>query len=172
MKHKIIHLYHREKNRVANMAVFVFLFVFGAMGVEYLQEVYINAQPASIWFEYHAVEVVQDTAIAGEHPFFISFAEIKRPVTLSWNDVLRCTKDGKDYFYRSYDSSYTYLEAMNIPTLITDENGDVHSSSWQYGHVLPDTPGEFCRLITTARGELPGFKPKEQKIISEPFLIK
>ena len=119
-----------------------------------------DEQPREWWYTYHAVEPNKPEFCVDEVLEFVSDAEIKRAITLEWNDILFCKKPGQKMFRFTTNYETKIRHASASPRKI---------SPWFY---KPGAPGFIatCYLSTQIHGIAPlTDDPKNQDIKSTEF---
>jgi len=119
---------------------------------------FILVMPYAYWFEYESVEPIKQEFTLNDKPTFISDTNVKRPVEITWNDVLMC--DYKDWLwyrlYRSLTQTYTYTEARDL------------MEPWIFNIRWPLYPAT-CYMETFATANLEYWVHKTQTVRSKEF---
>lgn len=158
MKRVKIHILDNKHKWVRGLvfaAIFMAIPAFAEYG-------FVKIMPASYWFEYISIEPETQYASAGEQINFVSTLHVKQPVSMEWNDVMRCERaDGTKYFWRSYDSANANVNTLGIS-----------SSTWNYPYALPDESGGSCWLESTITSRFFLGVEKQQFIKSHKVFMK
>lgn len=159
----------KRKYKIFNALIFAAVFSVFPMTIEYI---YISILPTSYWFDYDKIIPVSPEFEVGEHPKFVSYAIIKRPVKIQWVDVMRCSLNNHDYFYRSYKTDAFIRNPVIFPRVIFDEDsGKDITSTWEYGYPVPNKVGTTCFIESNITAELPFGIKKTQHIKSDEFKV-
>lgn len=136
------------------LLVLTMIFVVGAAFVT------LTILPMSYWIYYESVEPAKDFFSVDESLQFVSTLEVKRPSTVSWNDIVYCIDpDLKTYcYYMEYTSSNANVETHGIDHVV-----------WNY----PKSVGiaTECYLKSTTNLHLPFNIVKQQTTKSGKFKI-
>jgi len=120
--------------------------------------VFLLVMPYTYWFEYESVQPIKQEFTVNEKPTFMSDTNIRRPVNITWNDVLMC--DYKDWIwyrlYRSLTQTYTYTEARDL------------MEPWIFDIRWPLYPAT-CYMETFATANLHYWVSKTQTVRSKEF---
>lgn len=154
--------------------MFGVLFAFIPMAIE---ATVLSLSEAEDWFHYDKIVLSdQSRKEFAENPNtqvlkFYSFAEIKKPVRLVWDDVLYCNFGKGFEFITSNQTSNYYSEPTTSPRLGIDEaTGEEVYLPWHFplnGNFLPS--GTPCFIDSTATAELRFDIDRPNDITSEVF---
>jgi hypothetical protein len=122
---------------------------------------YNKLMPASHWFEYESVEAHNEYNKIGDSLIMVSTSTIKRPVTIFWNDILRCYIGDKDTRVSSYTSSFTFDKGSYTFK-------EKQERPWQYIAVTPSFDSK-CYLVSNIKATVTNSINKTQTVISKPF---
>jgi len=165
-------VYQHTKQRWLTITLFILLFSFIPLVLEYW---FTKLSPVTNWFEYSAVYVAEESVCCTDQVITVlSYAVIKRPVQMQWNDVLYC--DGKDDGFRfvtSNQSSNYFQNPTILPRVFINPNTGAESNvPWQFNINTQLIAGQTCYIESIITAQLPFGIQKSQQIRSNNFVIQ
>lgn len=161
--HKVAHLspLERVKRYVVN-------FVFNGMLGMFVMILFVwFILPTKVFFEYDTVSpVIQPVDITKDYIEMAS--NIKANHTngnFHWNDVLRCNYEmDPDGFFQYIGQSDSFVETSKI-------RSESYVAPWSYTGKMPHSPA-LCTMNSTITRYVLGYIPKQQFVVSKPFVIE
>lgn len=161
------------ENRIVRILIFSIFFMLLPAWLEWAIPKFL---PASHYVEYEGTTVLE--AYEGA-PYFrvFSYAEIKRPVKLYWNDVLYCESTKGFEFVTSNSNEYQYMSKTSLPRIfLNPETGLVEEIGWRF--FLEDEErdsvkkGNRCYIESTVTAFARGDYKAPFKVTSNVFIIQ
>lgn len=171
MKEHTYKAVNKIRKRWLPIAMFVVIFSLLPIGLEYY---YIKNTTSDHWFEYSQLHV-EDMGVNNTDRLILvlSYAVIKRPVELNWNDVLYCKGKGGYEFVSSNQSSNFYMQPAVLPRVYINPNtGTENKTPWRFLLKEELTTGEQCYLESTITARLPYGIEKTAQIRSNTFIVQ
>lgn len=164
-------IYTELKKKWAVILTFMLLFSMTPLVIEYW---YLQSTSTEDWFEYSAIQVEEEVEFDDRTIEVLSFAEIKRPVLISWYDVLYCKheKGGGYQFTASNESSRYYVKPVILPRVDLAIPEEEILVPWRFDTKDTLEKGDKCYIQSTISANL-GFNIKrQQEIKSNTFTVK
>lgn len=159
----------RRKNilrKVVHILLFTSVFALVPQTIEYY---YLKATSAGYWFEYSAIEVRETVNFSDNHLDVLSFAVIKRPVMIEWNDVLFCDQSFTD----SQNDRRYFTEKTVLPRVDKDlATGNDRLVPWRFTIEGNVRSGDVCYINSTITAKLRFGIEKVASIKSNEFVVQ
>lgn len=171
MKRTTLKAMKKIKDRWLPIGMFMVIFSLLPIGLEYY---FIKFTSAEHWFEYQELFVDDLGVTAGDQVILVlSYAVVKRPVELQWNDVLYCKGSNGWEFAGSNQTSNYYAAPAILPRVYVNPTTGVESEvPWRF--ILPGSleTGQKCYLESTITANLPYGFERTAQIRSNEFVVQ
>lgn len=156
------------KTKWIRLISFAFLFALTPVITEYW---FLKATDVSYWVWYTETLVQEEVNFEDDTIEILSFAEIKRPVLIEWNDALFC-KNGTGYkFVASNQNSRYFQKPITLPRIDLDGEKTETLIPWRFDTKGRLQPNEECYIESTITAKLRFGINKYQTIRSNTFTI-
>jgi len=146
------------ENKYVRVVLFAILFMIIPQWFEW---VIPKIVPATFWVEYEQLVVVDNIVTTDGTIGVFSFAEIKRPAKVEWNDILYCNRGDGFEFVKSQQAEKIYTKRTRLPrTMVNETTGVVSDIAWRFD--VSDVTlevNEKCFIVS--RVSVNGKKPYE-----------
>lgn len=149
---------------------FMLFFSMAPMALEYW---YLKSTTTEYWFHYDAIQVNDEVVFDDQTIEVLSFAEIKRPVLIQWNDQLFCNHGSGYQFTASNESSNYYTKPIILPRVDVNVETQVETLvPWRFDTKNTLREGDKCYITSTITAKLAYGIERQQVIKSNDFVVK